>query len=63
MSTMDPKAEIPDMDAGLDPEKASGNHVEALRRGQEHTDIDPQTEKRLDRKFDLHIMPWLFGIW
>lgn len=51
------------MDAGVDPEKVSGNHVEALRRGQERADIDPQTEKRLNRKFDLYIMPWLFGIW
>ena len=51
------------MDAGVDSEKLSGNHVEALRRGQERAGIDPQTEKKLNRKFDLHIMPWLFGIW
>lgn len=24
---------------------------------------DPVLEKRLNRKFDLHILPWLFGIW
>lgn len=29
------------------------------------TDIieDPALEARLNRKFDLHILPWLFGIW
>lgn len=26
-------------------------------------EIDPQTEKRIRRKFDLHIIPILFGIW
>lgn len=26
-------------------------------------DIDPAIEKRVTRKFDLHIIPWLFGIW
>lgn len=25
--------------------------------------IDVQLDKRLNRKFDLHILPWLFGIW
>lgn len=24
---------------------------------------DPVLEKRLNRKFDVHILPWLFGIW
>jgi len=24
---------------------------------------DPVLEKRLNRKFDMHILPWLFGIW
>lgn len=24
---------------------------------------DTVLEKRLNRKFDLHILPWLFGIW
>lgn len=60
---MNPKTETPEMDATIDPEKPSGNHVEALRRGQSHAGIDAQTEKRLNRKFDLRIMPWLFGIW
>jgi hypothetical protein len=24
---------------------------------------DVALDKRLNRKFDLHILPWLFGIW
>lgn len=24
---------------------------------------DPVLEARVNRKFDLHILPWLFGIW
>ena len=26
-------------------------------------DIDPAEERRVTRKFDLRIIPWLFGIW
>lgn len=26
-------------------------------------EIDPTLEKRITRKCDLHIIPWLFGIW
>ena len=25
--------------------------------------IDPVIDARITRKFDLHILPWLFGIW
>ena len=25
--------------------------------------LDPAMDKRLTRKFDMHIIPWLFGIW
>jgi hypothetical protein len=25
--------------------------------------IDLALDKRLNRKFDTHILPWLFGIW
>ncbi|TPX09562.1 uncharacterized protein E0L32_009305 [Thyridium curvatum] len=30
---------------------------------QEAIELDPHLDKKLDRKFDLHIIPWLFGIW
>lgn len=26
-------------------------------------ELDPVTDRRLTRKLDLHILPWLFGIW
>ena len=29
----------------------------------EHYEAQPELDKRLNRKFDLHILPWLFGIW
>ena len=29
----------------------------------EHWEENPELDKRLNRKFDLHILPWLFGIW
>lgn len=29
----------------------------------EPVDIDPALDHRLTRKFDLHIVPWLFGLW
>lgn len=30
---------------------------------EELADIDPALDRRLTRKFDLHIVPWLFGLW
>jgi len=29
----------------------------------ERWDEDPELDRRLNRKFDMHILPWLFGIW
>ncbi len=29
----------------------------------ELADIDPALDRRLTRKFDFHIVPWLFGLW
>ena len=31
--------------------------------GQEVPDIDHALDRRITRKFDLHIVPWLFGLW
>lgn len=43
--------------------KPEESHVERIRQSQAHYEIDPVLSKRLDRKFDVHIIPWLFGIW
>ncbi|KAG7046537.1 MFS general substrate transporter [Colletotrichum scovillei] len=43
--------------------KPEESHVESIRHSQVHYEIDPTLSKRLDRKFDVHIIPWLFGIW
>lgn len=43
--------------------KSSECHIKHLRREQTHLDIDPIIDKRLNRKFDLHVIPFLFGIW
>ncbi|KAI1847785.1 hypothetical protein JX265_009213 [Neoarthrinium moseri] len=40
--------------------KAQGSHVENLHS---HANLDSHIDSILDRKFDLHIIPWLFGIW
>ena len=60
---MSSKAVIPDSDLDLVTDKPVKSHAEALPQQQVHTDIDPQLDKRLDRKFDVRIMPWLSGIW
>ncbi|KAI0480561.1 MFS transporter-like protein [Xylariaceae sp. FL0804] len=56
--------------AGLEPEVGKGQHVERLGAAAaelEHDDdndaIDARMSARLDRKFDRHIIPLLFGIW
>ena len=43
--------------------KMDESHVEKVTTVDIQYDIDPVREKRLTRKFDLHILPWLFGIW
>jgi len=27
------------------------------------TQISPELDKRITKKFDRHIVPWLFGLW
>jgi hypothetical protein len=39
------------------------HHIEALSTDQTHREIDPIDDKRITRKFDLHIIPWLFFMW
>lgn len=49
----------------IDQEKGTPaiSHVEKLREQQVMPEIDAEIERRVTRKFDLHIVPWLFGIW
>ena len=37
--------------------------IETLGSNDHQDDIPPSVEKRITRKFDLHIMPWLFLMW
>jgi hypothetical protein len=37
--------------------------VEKLTAVDIQYEVDPVIDKRVTRKFDLHILPWLFGIW
>jgi hypothetical protein len=39
-------------------------HVEEVGTDSEgQYELDPVIDKRVTRKFDVHIVPWLFGIW
>lgn len=45
----------------IDSAKLDTSHLEEAGK---HQDIDFRTlDKKIDRKFDLHIVPWVFGIW
>jgi hypothetical protein len=44
-------------------EKAEGLGSDHMDRVHTVAAIDPALEARITRKFDLHILPWLFGIW
>lgn len=50
-------------DVGLEETKPDISHVEKLREQQQMPDIDSDIDRRVTRKFDRHIVPWLFGIW
>lgn len=61
---MDPeKAPTPEMGSENDSFKPKETHVEELSREQTHVDIDSAVHRNLNRKFDLHVIPFLFGIW
>jgi hypothetical protein len=53
----------PDLEKKDDLERPEENHVEILRKEQTQIEIDPQIDDRVTWKFDIHIIPWLFGIW
>ena len=51
-------------------EKEAPEYVDATTRIEKalNADLDgyienPDLDRRLNRKFDTHILPWLFGIW
>lgn len=52
MSSMSDKHNVAHNEKVPLPPVASSNLIE-----------DPALEARLNRKFDLHVLPWLFGIW
>ncbi len=39
------------------------SYVEKIDSGEAEYQIDPIIDKSLTRKFDMHIVPWLFGLW
>ena len=60
------------MDSALEDRKMSHSdkddvaHIEKATEATLSSDgliEDPALEARLNRKFDMHILPWLFGIW
>ena len=60
------------MDSALEDRKMSHSdkddvaHIEKATEATLSSDgviEDPVLEARLNRKFDVHILPWLFGIW
>jgi hypothetical protein len=38
-------------------------HLEKLETAIDRTQIDPVLDRRISRKFDKRIVPWLFGLW
>lgn len=51
-------------------DKSHSEHINGVNGGTEKSNvaltdehIDPTLDRRLNRKFDLHVVPWLFGLW
>ena len=46
-------------------EKPDTAHIEKATDGIDTDEplANPSLDRRLNRKFDLRILPWLFGIW
>lgn len=47
----------------LDCSNGEGKFVNDLQQAETQVDLDSHLDEILDRKFDIHIVPWLFGIW
>lgn len=43
--------------------KPSHASVEHLESGEPYADLDQEAHRRLNRKLDLHVIPFIFGIW
>ena len=39
------------------------DHINGVASQSETSTVDPGLESRLNRKFDSHILPWVFGLW
>ncbi|KAH9860612.1 hypothetical protein J1614_011943, partial [Plenodomus biglobosus] len=50
-------------DLSRDVKPTTANTTRIEKAVTEDTTIDFELDKRLNRKFDAHILPWLFGIW
>lgn len=61
---------LPDKELNSSPTESNGKlengygeaRIEKLS-AEDSYDTDPALDKRVTRKFDRHIIPWLFGIW
>lgn len=60
---MDPEKHAGHAGSDSEAQKPLESHVEHLRREQTRLDLDPTINRRINRKFDLHVIPFLFGIW
>lgn len=47
----------------LEEPATTGDLEKASTTWQDPPHIDPVLEKRITRKFDTHVVPWLFGLW
>lgn len=54
---------ISDIEINDDKTKGTIRHEKVARVPTEIVDIDPALDRAITRKFDLHLLPWLFGIW
>jgi hypothetical protein len=55
-----PTSEIPDRKFDVDLDET---HVEKLNTVETQYETDLVIDRHVMRKFGLHILPWLFGIW
>jgi hypothetical protein len=55
-----PTSKSPDRKFDVD---MDDTRVEKLNTVETQYEINPVIDRRVTRKFDLHIPPWLFGIW
>lgn len=57
------KGEKYGQDGSIEPVRSEARREAVAREGSGDVEIDSELDRAITRKFDIHLVPWLFGLW